>query len=253
MTWSCKISSHSGEFGVLLLVKESDLNVSREILPSSLWRVCQPEFGCVHVCDLSSINWANLWLKAVDLTQRAEKYLLISSFMAQPWLLSGFCAHRSSFVSFCSCTSSCKYWRSSTKKLTFYLKQIKYGEDVKDTEHLKWNRWRICCIWPATEARRRTIGFRDRLQEACKRGSVFDSGFILKTKHKPEAATHRHGLTTVKSVHVHADLGIEPEAIMMRVDDRKCDAKALFVKLWCHHGSRRSRELWERRGFSLSV
>lgn len=60
---------------------------------------------------------------------------------------------------------------------------------------------------------------------------MFDPSFILKTKHKPEAATHHHSLITVKSVHVHADLGIEPEAIMMCVDNRKRDAKALFVKL----------------------
>lgn len=59
----------------------------------------------------------------------------------------------------------------------------------------------------------------------------FDSSFTLKTKHTTEAATHHHGLITVKSVHVRADLGVEPEAIMMRVDNRKCDAKALLLQL----------------------
>lgn len=69
-------------------------------------------------------------------------------------------------------------------------------------------------------------------------------------KNKTRTRSHR-GLMTVKSVHV--QVGVEAEAIMTLVDNRKCDAKALLVKLWCHHRSRRSRGLWKRRGISLSV
>lgn len=44
---------------ILFLLKESDLNLSREMLqclPSSLSRVHQPEFACMHVCYLNSMN-----------------------------------------------------------------------------------------------------------------------------------------------------------------------------------------------------
>lgn len=142
MTWGCKISNPSWEIGIIFLMKESDLNLSREMLQrllSSCWHVHQPKYGWVHVCDLSLINWTKLWLKTVDLKQKTEKSLLIFAFMAQFWLLSRAGARRNSFMYFCSSTSFRKSWCLNNKKLNLYLKQIKYWEDVKDTEHLKWN------------------------------------------------------------------------------------------------------------------